>query len=89
MRSSRSVVRAEQVFEQQRLAQGRRHFGDEDRVARIDEGLMLLRQQRVHRVPHLVRQREHGVERIVVVQQHVRVHAVHRAEYAPRACRFS
>ena len=32
----------------------------------------------MHRVPHLVRQREHRVERVVVVQQHVRVDAVHR-----------
>ena len=39
---------------------------------------MRVRQQRVHRMAHLVRQREHRVERVVVVQQHVRMDAVHR-----------
>ena len=68
----------EHVVEEQRLAQRGRHFGDEDRVAGIDERLMRVREDRVHRVAHLVRQREHGVERVVVVQQHVRLHAVDR-----------
>ena len=66
------------VVEQQRLAQRRRHLGDEDRVARIHERLRLVRQHRVHRVAHLVGQREDAVERVVPVEQHVRVHAVDR-----------
>ena len=66
------------VVEQQRLAERRRHLGDEDRVARIHERLRLVRQHRVHRVAHLVGQREDAVERVVPVEQHVRMHAVHR-----------
>ena len=73
------IGRARQhVIEEQHLAQRRRHFGDENRVVGVHERLMGLRQHRVHRVPHLVRQREHRIERVVVVQQHVRMHAVHR-----------
>ena len=64
------------VVEQQRLAERRRHLGHEDRVVGIHERLPLVRQHGVHRVAHLVRQRERGVERVVVVHQHVRVHAV-------------
>ena len=64
--------------EQQRLAQRRGHFGHEDRVARVHERLRRVRQQRVHRVAHLVRQREDGVEGVVVIEEHVRVGAVHR-----------
>ena len=66
------------VIEEQHLAERRRHFGDENRVVGVHERLMRLRQHRVHRVPHLVRQRKHRIERVVVVQQHVRMHAVHR-----------
>ena len=66
------------VVEEQRLGERGRHLRDEDRVGRIDERLMRVREERVHRVPHLVRQREDRVERVVVIQQHVRVHAVHR-----------
>ena len=39
---------------------------------------MRVRQQRVHRMAHLVGQREGSIERVVVVEQHVRIHAVHR-----------
>ena len=77
-RCSRAGRPLEHEIEEQRLAQRGRHLGDEDRVARVHERLRLMRQQRVHRVPHLVRQREHRVERLVVVEQHVRVRAVHR-----------
>ena len=66
------------VLQEQRLAEGGRHFGDEDRVARIDEGLRLVGEDRVHRVTHLVREREHVVQSIGIVQQHVRVSAVRR-----------
>ena len=84
MRSVGSRRAREQVLEQQRLVQRRRHFGDEDRVARIHERLRLVRQDGVHRVPHLVRQREHVVERVGVVQEHVRVRAVHRRRVRAR-----
>ena len=73
------------VIEQQRLAQRRRHLGDEDGVVRVHEWLALVRQHRVHRVPHLVREREGGIERVVVVHEHVRVHAVHRRRVGARA----
>ena len=78
MRSRAIGGAVEHEVEKQRLAQRRRHLGDEDRVRRVDERLVRVRQERVHRVPHLVRQREHRVERVVVVEQHVRVDAVHR-----------
>ena len=78
MRSSLVLARAEHEVEQQRFVQRRRHFGDEDRVARVDERLRLVRQHGVHRVAELVREREHRVERVVVVHQHVRVGAVDR-----------
>ncbi len=68
----------EHVVEEQHLAERGRHLGHEDGVRRVDEGLMGVREERVHRVPHLVRQREDGIQRVVVVQQHVRVHTVHR-----------
>ena len=69
---------AEHVVEEQRLAERRRHLGDEDRVAGVHERLMRVGQKGVHRMTHFVGQREHGVERVVVVEQHVRMHAVHR-----------
>ncbi len=64
------------VIEEQRFAQRRRHLGHENRVAGIDERLVRMREARVHRMPHLVRQREDGVERVVVIEQHVGMHAV-------------
>ena len=67
----------EHVVQEQRLAQRRRHLRHEDRVSGVHEGLMCVREERVHRMAHLVGKREHGVERVVVVQQHVRMHAVH------------
>ena len=76
------------VLEQQRLAQRGRHLRDEDRVVRVDERLGLVRQDGVHRVTHLVRRREHVVERVGVVQQHVRVRAVHRRRVRARALAF-
>ena len=75
----------EPVIEQQRFAQRRRHLGDEDGVVRVHEWLALVRQHRVHRVPHLVREREGGIERVVVVHEHVRMHAVHRCRVGTRA----
>ena len=44
-----------------------------------------MRQQRVHRMPHLVRQREHSVERVVVIEQHVGMHAVNGRRVRPAA----
>jgi hypothetical protein len=55
----------QEMVEQQRFRQRRRHFGDEDRVIRVHERLPLVGQHRVHRVSHLVRQREHVVQRVV------------------------
>ena len=68
----------EHVLEEQHLAERRRHLGHENRVRRVHERLVRVRQQRVHRMPHLVGEGEHRVQRIVVVQQHVRMDAVHR-----------
>jgi hypothetical protein len=50
----------EHQVEEQCFAQRGRHFGDEDRVAGVDERLRSMRQHRVHRVAHLVREREHA-----------------------------
>ena len=75
----------EHQVEKQRLAQRRRYFRHKDRVAGIDERLRLVRQQRVHRVAHLVGQREHRVERLVVVEQHVGMRPVHRRRVRPTA----
>ena len=75
----------EHVFEEQRLAQRRGHLGDEDRVARVNERLRFVRQDRVHRMAHLVGRREHVVERVGVVEEHVRVRAVHRGGIRARA----
>ncbi len=66
------------VVQEQGFAERRRHFGHEDRVVGVDERLRLVREQGVDGVAHLVRHREHGVEGVVVVHQHVRVCAVHR-----------
>ena len=72
-------------LEKQRLAQRGRHLGDEDRVVRIDERLVRVRQQRVHRVAGFVGQREHRVKRVVVIQEHVRVDAVDGRRVRPAA----
>lgn len=75
----------EPVVEQERLAQRRRHLGDEDGVVGVHEWLALVRQHRVHGVSHLVREREGGIECVVVVHEHVRVDAVHRRRVGTRA----
>ena len=78
----------EHVLEQQRLAQRGRHLRNENRVVRVDEGLGFVRQDRVHRVTHLVGRREDVVERVGVVEEHVRVRAVHRCRVGARALAF-
>ena len=81
---SRSSVRVRQhELEKQRLAQSRRHLGDENRVAGVDKRLVGMRQHGVHRVAHLVRQREHRIQRVVVVEQHVGLGAIHRRRIRP------
>ena len=74
----RVVGLLQHVVEQQRLAQRGRHFRDEDRVVRVHKRLPLVREHRVHRVAHLMRQREHVVQRVIPVEEHVRMNAVHR-----------
>ncbi len=76
MRSWRWVARASRCSSSSASRERGRHLRDEDRVVRVHERLPLLREHRVHRVAHLVRQREHVVERVGPVQEHVGMHAV-------------
>ena len=78
----------QQLVEQEALVGGRGHLGDEDRVVGGDEGLVLVRQHGVHRMAGLVRQRERGVERVVVVHQQVRADAVHAGVVGAAALAF-
>ena len=66
----------EHVVNQQILVERRRHLGDEDRVVGGRVRLRAVRQERVHRVPRLVRQRRQVLVAAVEVEQLIRVHAV-------------
>src|SRR5690349_19023428 len=50
------------------------HFGDEDRVVVVLKRLMLGRVEAMHRMPSLVRQREHVIEHVgLVIHQDIRI----------------
>ena len=63
----------QQVIHQDGLVRRGGHLGHEDRVVRVDHRLIRHRVVRVQGVTHLVRQREHAVDVVFVVHQHVRV----------------
>jgi len=63
----------EHVLKKQHFAERGRHLGDENRVGRVDERLVGIRQERVHRMPHLVRERAHRKQIVVVTHQDERL----------------
>ena len=73
-----------QVFGEQDLVAGGSHLGDEDRVIRLGERLILVGIEAVHRVAHLVAEGGQAVIRVLVVEQHIGRGAV-RAAAAIRA----